>query len=316
MPTTTKPRQTANLAARLAVTLLVGAGLAQGAGAAEPEQQATFRIGMLGEPGSDHTITGLSAIRAAYSHALGQPVEVFVARDYPSLVDAQINRRIDYAVYSATAYAAAWRLCECVEPVAAPQGADGAIGIRAVLIVRQGLAATVAEALKLRIAAGPEDSLTGRLMAAGATIAPDDIGASAAVEGLGGGHSASAALAAFVSGDADGLFGWARTTGEEGEALSGGTLALLADRGLTPDEFDVVWTSPPVPFGPHAVRADLDAEIKRRLAVFLRGLYVSDRDTYDFLEPDHDGGFVASTHAGYVPVVEALALAVPEGRRR
>ena len=229
-------------------------------------------------------------------------------------VDAQINRRIDYAVYSATAYAA-WRLCECVEPAAAagrgrchrhPRRADRAEGAGG------DCCGCVEVEDRSRTARQPDR----QAHTAGATIASDDIEASAPVEGLGGGQSASAALTAFVSGDADGLFGWARTTGEEGETLSGGTLSLLADRGLSPDEFDVVWTSPPVPFGPHAVRADLDAEIKRRLAVFLRGLYVSDRDTYDFLEPDHDGGFVASTHAGYVPVVEALALAVPEGRRR
>ena len=91
----------------------------------------TFRIGMIAADGSQ-AVPGLSAIKRAYSQALGIPVEIFVARDYASLIDAQAKSRIDYAIYSTTAYATASLLCSCLEPVVAPLGDDGATGIVAI----------------------------------------------------------------------------------------------------------------------------------------------------------------------------------------
>src|SRR5690606_12458639 len=84
-----------------------------------PAEQA-FRIGLVAQPGEEARVADLSALKAAYSRALGMPVEVMVARDYARLAEAHIAGRIDYAVYSAQAYAAAALRCGCVTPVAAP----------------------------------------------------------------------------------------------------------------------------------------------------------------------------------------------------
>ena len=98
----------------------------------------SFRIGLIAEPGGGQTVTGLAVLKQAYAQALGIPVEIFVARDYAALIDAQATARVDYAVYSTTAYATAALLCACVEPVAAPVGEDGATGIKAILVTRDG----------------------------------------------------------------------------------------------------------------------------------------------------------------------------------
>ena len=102
------------------------------------DDMKTFRIGMVAEPGADQTVNGLASLKQAYAQALGIPVEIFVARDYAALIDAQATQRIDYALYSTTAYATAALLCGCVEPVAAPVSDDGATGIKAILVTRDG----------------------------------------------------------------------------------------------------------------------------------------------------------------------------------
>ena len=93
---------------------------------------------MIAEEGAGQAVPGLSILKRAYSQALGIPVEIFVARDYAALIDAQATARVDYAIYSTTAYATAALLCSCVEPVVAPVGEDGATGIVAVLVTRDG----------------------------------------------------------------------------------------------------------------------------------------------------------------------------------
>src|SRR5690554_4675907 len=104
-------------AASLAAVLLAGAAAAQ----------ETFRIGLVALPGEEAGVEGLAEIKAAYAAALGLPVEVMVARDYATLAEAHIAGRVDYAVYSAPAFAAAFRRCGCLRPVAAPVDADGAV---------------------------------------------------------------------------------------------------------------------------------------------------------------------------------------------
>ena len=67
----------------------------------------TFRVGMIAKDGATQAVPGLSILQRAYSMALGMPVEIFVARDYAALIDAQATNRVDYAIYSTTAYATA-----------------------------------------------------------------------------------------------------------------------------------------------------------------------------------------------------------------
>src|SRR5438445_3471984 len=67
----------------------------------------TFRIGIVAEPGAGNTVPGLALLTQSFTNALGMKVEFVVARDYAALIEAQANARIEYAIYSATAYATA-----------------------------------------------------------------------------------------------------------------------------------------------------------------------------------------------------------------
>lgn len=272
------------------------------------EDIGTFRIGIVAQPGAGNAVPGLAMLTDAYSRALGMKVEVLVARDYAALIEAQADRRVDYAIYSATAYALAVARCACVEPLVAPTDADGAVGIRSILLTRDARVAKPADMATRRIALGPPGSLAGNLMpladlaAAGVMDAQDQ-------PLLRHAASASAAEAMLETGTVDAMFGWERAVGT-GKSTDGGTVARLAAAGIPASALQVVWTSNLLRYGPHAVRTDLDADAKRRLVDFLTGLKVRDPKVYDIVERSHSGGFIAVDAKDYEPaqaLVRALA---------
>lgn len=278
------------VAASLAVSLLcVGPTLA----ADWRKDIGTFRIGMVAAAAP--TPQGIEALKRAYSAALGMPVDIFLARDFAMLIDAQASARLEYAVYSATAYATAAELCSCVEPLAAPLDVDGAAGIHSVLIVRRGRATDLQDLAKLKTIVSSDDHVPG-WQASLALLAEDGAEIEAQKDRLIRVSSATEALRLFAQTDADALFGWERAS-SEGAALAGGTLALLQAQGETTVE--VLWKSPLIRFGPHTVRKSLDGEAKQILESFLTGLHGDNPQAYDLLSGGHGGGFMSVTVQDY-----------------
>lgn len=236
-------------------------------------------------------VEGVTAIQALFSRALGLPVEVVAARDYEALIRGQIDRRIDYAIYSATAYAAASLRCGCVEPVVSPVDAAGAIGLRSILVKKPG-------AVPGRIATGPRDSLAG-------SLAPLALWPGAADAALVQAESLASAEAMFIDGGVDAFFGWALALPGDGETLSGGTTVRLETAGLGQGDYEIAWRSDMLRYGPHAVRADIPAERRERL----RRLLVDGRDPAipAYLASHYGGGFVAAAQEDYATVIEAVA---------
>lgn len=277
--------------ALVAGALAFAAGPCASAWAQDTARPAGLRIGMLG---AGPAIEGASAIERAYAQALGMPVTVFAAPDYPTLIEAQVRSDIDYAIYSASAYAVASKLCGCIEPLVAPSGQDGANGVKAVLIRRKGAIAPDATAG----ASKPRDDV-GVLSLAEAEerTAPPDTAI------------ASDAERAFVSGESEELLGWVMDRPVGGPDLASGTFARLSAAGVDPQEVEIVWTSDTLRFGPHAVRKTLPDDMKVRLRDFLVNLKLAEPDLYDFLEAERQGGFVRVSPDDYMPAV-ALVEAI------
>jgi len=267
----------------------------------------TFRIGIVAEPGGGNTVPGLARLTEAYTNALGMKVEFVVARDYAALIEAQASGRVQYAVYSALAYAAASERCGCVEPLVAPVDADGAVGIRSVLVTRDGKISDLGAVASHRIAVAPLDNVGGSLLplaelsAGSVRIAQD----SPFLERAG---SATAAEEMLSHGQADGLFGWEPADADGQPGNSGGTLARLEVAGIPRSSLRVLWTSGLLRYGPHAVRIDLDPEAKRRLMVFLTNLKSLTPDVYDLMESAHSGGFVPVTSKDYAVAAAIVRL--------
>lgn len=274
--------------------LLLVLSLAGGtANAGWREDLGVLRIGMVAtgaEPGAGPRYAD------ALGNALGLRVEYLGAPDFPALIEAQAAGRVDYAVYTATAYAAAYALCACIEPVAAPTDLDGARGLNAVLIGRRGRLDGLDVLGGRKVAAGPAASLPLALFAAsGTVVGGKPVGRDSAFLALKG--SAEEALAMFVRGDADGLIGWVASDGRAD--LGRGTRALAIQAGAPGDGLSEIWRSGFLRFGPHAVRRTLPAEAKAAILAFLAALKDGDAKLYELVEPRHGGGFQPAAHKDY-----------------
>jgi len=296
----------------------------------------TFRIGIVAEPGGGNTVPGLALLTDAYTKALGMKVEFVVARDYQALIEAQVDGRIQYAIYSAIAYATASERCGCVEPLVAPVDADGATGIRSVLVTRDGKVPDLAAMAGHRIAMAPADSVGGSLLPlAGLTAA--GVGISEDSPYLVHAASTAAAETMLADGEADALFGWVASTADGKTAVPdtqpafpadqpagaddqsadpNGTLARLEAAGLSKTSIQVVWTSGLLRYGPHAVRSDLDPEAKRRLTEFLTNLKSITPDVYDLLEATHPGGFALASQTDYAMASAIVRLVSGKDNRQ
>jgi phosphonate transport system substrate-binding protein len=301
--------------ARLGVALCIAAAcLVMPAAADWREDIGTFRVGMVAEPGAGNTIAGLAELNDAFTRALGLKVEFFVARNYAALIDAQASSRIEYAIYSASAYASAYRRCECLEPLVAPTGEDGSIGIRSVLVTKDGRLPSTTDVTGRRIALLPPDSIAGHQLPL-AAFQPGGKPLSGAETFFVKAVSAEAAEAMLAEGSVDAIFGWMPAGRPGAPEIDGGTLARLETAGIDRSTLAIVWRSEVLRYGPHAVSSGLDPEPKRRLMAFLTGLREADPDMYERLETHRLGGFTAASQADYaaaLDMVRMLAEARPE----
>ena len=296
----------------LALAFLLSPAGAPASAQTAPNGIGTFRIGILAEAGSDSTVQGLAGLKKAYTLALGIPVEFFVAEDYRTLIEAQTERRIDYAVYSATAYATAELACGCVSALVAPTAASGAIGMRSVLVARPDGPKSVSDLAGFRIAIPGRGDIAGRelplfsLGREGHALRGDEpffvqVASQAEAEDR------------LVAGEVDAMFGWIETGIDRNPLPRDGTLARLAASGGGSDGFQVVWTSELLRYGPHAISKDLDPEVRRRLIPFLTGLKDGEPDLFAALARHQQGGFVSVNDADYATAVD-LARFISEAK--
>jgi phosphonate transport system substrate-binding protein len=262
--------------------------LASPASASWQDDFGTLRIGMV-SPSGGRGVVGLEQITTAFERAAGIHAEILVARDYPALIRAISEGRVHYAVYSAIAYGVSDAICGCVQPLAAPRGVDGAVGLRAVLLARRGAIASLDEISGARVVAGPMDGIGPQSLALAAIADAEPAGGEVSVVHA---RSHSDAERLFRSGDAEILVGWEPVYEDGGVEPQSGTLArLLASAGMEANELAVIWSSETVAYGPHVVRSDLPEELKERLGRFLVNLRDQQPDVYEFVEPHRGGGF-------------------------
>lgn len=258
---------------------------------------APFRIGIVSRGIDDARVVGLSSIETAFRRALGRDVEVYVARDFAFLIDAHIAGRVDYAVYSTQAFAAAQLRCGCLKPIAAPVASDGSIGIRSLLKMRTADSRT--ESTR-RLAVGGKDSLATHLVPLALSDAARDARAAGRLVVAG---SAGAARAMYENGDVDGYYGWE-------PVMPADRYAPSVDLAADPDRQTIVepWLSDRIPYGPHAVRADLDDELASAVLAALNGRPWETASAGSLLDPRSAGRFIAVSLDDYRPAIAAVSL--------
>jgi phosphonate transport system substrate-binding protein len=280
--------------------------------AAWREEIAVFRVGIAGDSA---TASQAEPFRLALEEKLGIPVEIFAARNFALLIDAATQNRIDYAVVSATAYAALWNLCECVEPLAVAKSGDGEAAFRVAVFTKQGGPRTIEDLKGGKLAVLENETVGGDLVAldelaqAGLLDGADKIEIVAFERG-------DEALDALDAGNVAGYLGWVAPSGNGADT---GTARWLAARHGDASQYRIVWRSSEIPFRVHAVRLALPGELKEIVRQTLMAMFADDPVAYDSIEPQYGGGFVAVSQSQFAAISAALArkgIAAPTASRR
>lgn len=289
---------------RIFLTVLVMAGATNVSFANWRSDIGIFRIGVFTGAQSSGFLTRSEPFRLAIQEALGMEVEFFPARSTEALIDALRTDRIEYALLSSSAYALAWHLCECVEPLVSPRSNDSTDGYHSIIIAREGGPQNVVDIARKQVAelspgSISQSHLVKRLLA--------EEGIDVEKISFGSQDSGEETLAAFLEGEYDVLLGWSSMTGLTNQGYSRGTLARIAV--MKPGElsaYRVIWQSPNLPHRPHVVRKKLPAEAKNILRDVLLGMFDRDPVAYDSIEPVYGGGFATSRHGRFRLLLETI----------
>ena len=277
-----------------------------GSGAMDWRQKlGTFRVGIIGGNRPILETRRIQPFRKALQKALGVPVEVFAAKDFSALIDAHINSRVEYAVYSATAFSAAWAMCKCVEPLVAPIAEDGAFGFRSILLSAKNQATSMT-ALK-----GKDVLIPGRHSFTGYQIPLHQLALGGVdLENYGwklvDQKRADKALSQFKQGKAAGLFGWVPEYGSNSNLAHHKTVGTTAQLGKIAKNYKIIWQSSPIPHGPHAIHQNLDRNAKKILKGFLTQLQEKNISAYEAVELNFSGGFKSVDLESYQSVISLV----------
>lgn len=274
------------------------------------KELGTFRIGLIEAQANQFSPEDLDRLKAAMSGTLKIPVEIFRARDFPSLIDAHVSSRIEYAIYSSAAYATAWLACQCVEPVAVPVNADGTTGHKAVLFTRPSLKLSDLPQSK-GVGVPGRDSLMGfGVPMASLSVSGNVLGGNE--KWLSFAENAADTVDAYREEKVDAFVAAVPAAFDIKTAPQ--MLPWLGELNGASQMPAAIWESAVVPFGPHAVRKNLAPEAKQVVTDLLAKLPETDPELAELLLPDEAVSFKPVEHGAYALAVNAAkALAAVSG---
>lgn len=259
------------------------------------------------EPAADRE--RLEPFRAYLQERIGLSVELMPAATYEALMDAEVGGDVQYGIHSAMSFAIAEAACACLEPLAVPAAFDGATGFYSVLVVPADSPAQSLDDTKgLRLAVAADGSIAGNVVPlrafknAGIDLAThfSDIQKYPGPE---------AALGALLAGNADAAVAWSSLSGDATAGYSFGVLSqMVSDGRLAEQPVRIVWQSSRIPFGPHAVRRDMPAELKELLSDALGSMVSEAPDALEAVDRSGfgGGGFVAVDPGDYSVLAELV----------
>ena len=292
-------------AMRLILCLFLGAApvWAQGVDPSAGKSLDRLRMGVVlaGDPQMRQRV---EPFRLALENAVDLPVDLFLFGTLGESVLALADGRIDYVRLSASGFAAADRICECVEPVAAARPNAIVTRFHAVMIARGKAGDVSLDALEgRRLAVGPETSLTGFRVPL-ANLAADGLNPHTHFSALVRVSDPVEGVRAVLDGRVQAALGWSTLAGDAESGYTAGTLRdyFLAG-GPKFRDLAIVWRSAGIPYNAHTVRSDLPAEIIAGLRSGLLELRDEDPAAYLAIEPDLEGGLEAVTKSDYRAVL-------------
>jgi phosphonate transport system substrate-binding protein len=256
------------------------------------EDIGTFRFGIVRNWSADLSDRARNRLQRALSAALAMPVRVSVFDRFPAMIDAHADGRLDAAIYSAPAFAAARLSCECLDAIASATSANGATGLSLVLlpaaqgtaVERPGMLVEAAEAM----AGIPGASLPG---AAATELFADSASMAAA---LGDGRIDGVALIV------------ASSAGAVPEAAIATAWLALGMAGPAPQARLLAH----VPYGPVAVKSGLSAGAVQALENWLLDVDARDPVAHGILSDGLTGTFKPVENAVYTGTINGVQRVV------
>lgn len=270
------------------------------------EELGTLRIGILAGDDVSRATAVVEPFRLAIQERLNIDVEIYPARDYASLVQAHTTGRVEYAVLSATAYAASHKICQCNQPLVVAKSGDGTDSFQSIIITRKGGVSSVGELSGRQAIALSKDSVGGYAFA---LFELSKQGHRLVDNGLTFtfGETARDSVRQFSDGYGDVLFGWSSLNGNPEEGYSRGTMKDLKYFAGDLDRYEIIWKSEPIPHRVHSIVSKLPSEAKRELKLQLTEMFDNDPVAYDAIEPIFGGGFVAAFQNNFDLLIEFVS---------
>ncbi len=276
------------------------------------EDVGVFKIGIVSSKNKLSAAKFVEPFRAALQEEISMPVKVFVAENYRTLINAQTNKKIHYAVHSASSFAATWSKCSCIEPLAAAKLSGGSIEYYSILIVKKDRISNIAELKGKRIAISGISSLSGYIIPKHElhdkelhfVDSPSEVGDTVIVSA----GSAVNSRKLFQADLVDGLFGWSTMNGLVNSGYSAGSLVdLVNHHDMNMDDIRVIWKSKPIYAGPHTIASKVPDNIKMDISNFLLQLFEKNPQAYDSIENFKGGGFAKVELENYQPLIDFVA---------
>lgn len=271
------------------------------------DQLGRFRIGVLASGPLDQQLFDLEPFRLSVEEALGVDVEIFPTRSLASLMMAQSEGKLEYAIVPASAYAGIWLMCECIEPLASPVAADGASAFRMIVITRKNGSVQRLGDLKGKfIMTLSEQAFTTDLFIHSA-LNNGGVDLKGGAASFGSFASTYEAVSRFAKGEGDALLGWVSLAADKDYASGRGTFRTLLDISKKKqNSFEVLWASDAIPHHVHVVKKGLVRPARDIMAKLLTRLKQDDPLAYEAIEPGFHGGLAPAKPEDYENIVNAM----------
>ncbi len=265
-------------------------------------QGEVFRVGFLADSAPGHQRIVLRPFRDHLERSIERTVELVAYRDARALIQAMRRGRVDYAMAPGAVFAASYRACTCVVPLASQPNRDGSDGLfSAVLASRTGSIDALDDLDRARIAVVGQGSVVAHHVGLAelwrAEVALDD----ERLQFVASLHEGQALLA---RGDVDALLAWTRQA--EGKVVfDAAPLNTLPQEAR--DTLSFVWRSRPIPTYTHFVHSDVSAQLQNTLRALLVGLTGRSGDAFEAVDSGSGRAFLARTVDDYAPYLDAYS---------
>ena len=278
----------------------------------DAELAQPFRVGLVAERGAAYLQARIEPFRKYLQQSLDRPVEVVAFSNLRALIAAHVSRKVDYAVYPASAFALAQASCGCLLPLVAPIPIDARDGTYMMLIVKASsgitsLAGLTGRSLALSSASAAIPYHMGLNELRHSGLNPEEDFQSIRVE-----KDPQSALMRLEAGEVDAALVWASSPYNQSLFETRGAVlaywqakkANANNQNMPQPDFLSIWHSRPVPPGPHAVHNETPKQLRADLITLLKAMNKDAPEAYDAIERHHAGGFRSVLLEDYAPLIE------------